>query len=61
MLVKIKGQAGEYIVKNEYSILQYIIDSEGHYTGESILHNITDSIENNEDRSEVSRKIEEFR
>jgi hypothetical protein len=60
MEIKIKGKAGEYVVKNESSIIQYKIDNAGQHTGESVLHIITDSIENNEDRTEVSKKIEEI-
>ncbi|MCB0730081.1 MAG: hypothetical protein KDC88_03510 [Ignavibacteriae bacterium] len=59
MLFTIKGKEGEYIVKNESSILQYKVNENGEQTGESILHIITDSIENQEDRSEIAKKIEE--
>lgn len=60
MLIKIKGIEGEYLLKNESSILQYKLDENGDYTGESVLHIITDSIENTEDRNEISKKIEEL-
>ena len=60
MLVKIKGIDGEYLLKNESSILQYKLDENGEHTGESVMHIITDSIENNQDRKEVSKKIEEL-
>ncbi len=60
MLVKIKGIEGEYLLKNESSILQYKLDENGNHTGESVLHIITDSIENTEDRTEISKKIEEL-
>jgi len=60
MLMKFKGKEGDYIVKNESSILQYKLDENGEKTGESLLHIITDSIENQEDRNEVIKKIEEY-
>ena len=61
MELKMKGKDGEYIVKNESSILQIKTDLNGEQTGESVMHIITDSIENNEDRTEVSKMIEEYR
>jgi hypothetical protein len=57
MEIRIQGEEGNYIVKNESSILQYKLDNNGIQTGESVLHIITDSIENNADRSEVSKKL----
>ena len=60
MFLKIKGKEGEYLVKNESSILQYKLDENGQKTGESVLHIITDSIENQDDRSEVTKTIEKF-
>ena len=60
MLMKFKGKEGDYIVKNGSSILQYKLDENGEKTGESLLHIITDSIENQEDRNEVIKKIEEY-
>jgi hypothetical protein len=60
MTLKFRGKEGDYVVKNESSILQYKIDSEGMHTGDSILHIITDSIENSEDRQEVTKKISEY-
>ena len=60
MFVKVNGVDGDYLVKNESSIIQYLKDENGVQTGESVLHIITDSIENSEDRNEISRKIEEF-
>jgi hypothetical protein len=60
MFMEVKGKEGDYIVKNESSILQYKLDENGNQTGESVLHIITDSIENQEDRSEVAKKIEEY-
>lgn len=60
MYLKIEGNEGEYLVKNESSILQYKCDEHGNKTGESVLHIITDSIENQEDRNEVTRKIVEY-
>ena len=61
MELKMKGKDGEYIVKNESSIIQIKTDLNGEQTGESVMHIITDSIENNEDRTEVSKMIEEYR
>lgn len=60
MLLKVNGVEGDYFVKNESSITQYVKDENGKHTGESILHIITDSIENSEDRNEISKKIEQF-
>lgn len=60
MLLRINGKAGDYIVKNESSIFQYKKDENGRITGEGILHIITDSIENQEDRSEITKKIVEL-
>lgn len=60
MLMKVKGKEGDYIVKNESTIFQYILDENGEKTGESLLHIITDSIENSEDRSEVIKTIEAY-
>lgn len=60
MTLRIKGKDGEYVVKNGSSIFQYKIDSNGAYTGDSILHIITDSIENSDDRKEVTKKILEY-
>jgi hypothetical protein len=60
MFMEVKGKEGDYLVKNESSILQYMLDETGNKTGESVLHIITDSIENHEDRSEVAKKIEEY-
>jgi hypothetical protein len=59
MYFEIRGLEGEYIIKNESSILQYKLDENGQKTGESIMHIITDSIENNEDRNRVTKKIVE--
>jgi hypothetical protein len=61
MFIKVLGKEGEYIVKNESSILQYKLDAEGNQTGDSILHIITDSIENKEDRFEITKKISEYK
>jgi len=60
MLLKIQGKEGEYIVKNKSSIFQYKIDAKGEHTGDSVLHITTDSIENNEDRKKITKKISEF-
>ena len=60
MYFELKGVEGDYIVRNESSILQYKLDKNGEKTGESIMHIITDSIENYNDRKEISKKIIEF-
>ena len=60
MVMKVKGKESDYIVKNESSIFQYKLDENGQKTGKSILHIITDSIENREDRDEVIKTIEEY-
>lgn len=60
MELKVKGNEGDYLVRNESSILQYKHDELGNKTGESVLHIITDSIENQEDRNKVNSKIEEY-
>ncbi len=59
MNVRIKGEEGEYLVKNRSSILQYKIDDTGKQTGESILHIITDSIENYYYRMKITEKLKE--
>ncbi len=59
MNIRIKGEEGEYLVKNRSSILQYKIDDTGKQTGESILHIITDSIENYYDRMKITEKLKE--
>lgn len=60
MYFELKGIEGEYFVKNESSILQYKLDKNGQKTGESIMHIITDSIENHNDRKEIAKKIIEY-
>ena len=60
MFLKIQGHDGEYLVKNESSILQHKLDKNGKKTGETVIHIITDSIENYEDRIQVSKSIMEF-
>ena len=60
MTLRFSGKEGNYVVKNESSILQYKKNEEGLQTGDSILHIITDTIENNEDRREVTKKISEY-
>jgi hypothetical protein len=61
MSLIIRGNAGEFVIKNESSILEIKIDELGNQTGESIVHVITDSIENQEDRALVNQKIEEYK
>ena len=60
MFLIVKGKEGDYLVKNESSILQYKFDENGKKTGESVMHIITDSIENQEDRTEVTKTIEKY-
>ncbi|PID62956.1 MAG: hypothetical protein CR986_00575 [Ignavibacteriae bacterium] len=57
MQLKIKGIEGEYIIFNNYNIVQYKIDTVGKQIGKSIKHVTTDSIENNEDRNKVFKVI----
>lgn len=59
MDIRVKGKEGEYLVKNRSSILQYKIDKNGIQTGESVLHIITDSIENYHDRKIITEKLKE--
>ena len=56
----VKGNSGEFVIKNESSILELKIDELGNQTGESVVHAITDSIENHEDRALVDQKLEEY-
>ena len=56
----IKGNNGEYFVKNESTIIQYKLDDAGNQTGECVLHIITDSIEDSEDRNNITKIIEEY-
>lgn len=60
MNFELKGIEGEYIIKNESSIQQYKLDANGKKTGESVIHIITDSIENSSDRKEITKKIIEY-
>ena len=60
MYFELKGVDGDYLVKNESSILQYKVDKNGNKTGESIMHIITDSIENQQDRKKITKKILEY-
>lgn len=60
MFFELKGVDGDYLVKNESSILQYKLDKNGKKTGESIMHIITDSIENQQDRKKITNKILEY-
>lgn len=61
MIFKIEGIDGEYFIKNESSIFQYKLDKNGVKTGESLMHIITDSIENNHDRKKVTKKIKDIK
>jgi hypothetical protein len=60
MHFNIIGKEGDYLVKNSHTILQYKKDNKGSKTGECIIHIITDSIENNEDRKHITKIIEKF-
>lgn len=60
MFLKIKGHDGEYVIKNGSNILQYKFDKNGSSSGETVVHIITDSIENKYDRIQVSQKIKEY-
>ncbi len=60
MVIKVKGNEGDYIVKNSTTIVQYKKDNNGRKTGKSILHIIVDSIENNEDRILIQKNIRKF-
>lgn len=60
MVIKLKGNEGDYLVKNSSTIVQYQKDSNGKRNGKSILHIIVDSIENNEDRNLVQKNIKRF-
>ncbi len=60
MVIKLKGNAGDYIVKNSTTIVQYQKDKKGKKTGKSILHIIVDSIENTEDRILIQKNIRKF-
>ena len=60
MYFELKGVDGDYLVKNESSILQFKVDKNGNKTGESIMHIITDSIENQHDRKKITKKILDY-
>jgi len=57
MFLKVKGIEGDYLVKNASSILQYKLNEKGEKTGESIIHIITDSIENSEKNRGIYLKL----
>ncbi|GEM_PF-6603970 len=54
----IEGQDGIYKIKHRTKIYQYKRDKFGNITNECILHVMTDTIENDFDRSEVSKFIQ---
>lgn len=56
----VKGNNGDYLIKNESTIIQYKLDDDGNHTGECVLHIITDSIEDSEDRNSITKIIEEY-
>ena len=52
-----EGNEGIYKIYSRSHILQYCIDKKGNATGTSLIHNSTDSIENNQDRRKVELLI----
>ncbi len=54
----IEGQDGVYKIKHQTKIYQYKRDKFGNITNECILHVMTDTIENDYDRNEVSKMIQ---
>ncbi len=54
----IEGQDGIYKIKHRSKIYQYKRDKFGNITNECILHVMTDTIENDYDRNEVSKIIQ---
>lgn len=60
MTQTIKGNNGDYLIKNENTIIQYKLDDDGNHTGESVMHIITDSIEDPEDRNQITKIIEQY-
>ena len=57
---KVKGNAGEFLIKNSSTILELKVDENGNKTGESLVHIISDSIEDQFDRNLVNEKLVEF-
>ncbi|MCB0744540.1 MAG: hypothetical protein H6613_10485 [Ignavibacteriales bacterium] len=57
---KVKGNAGEFLIKNSSTILELKVDENGNKTGESLVHIISDSIEDQYDRNLVNEKLVEF-
>ena len=57
---KVKGNAGEFLIKNSSTILELKVDENGNKTGESFVHIISDSIEDQYDRNLVNEKLVEF-
>ncbi len=60
MSYQLKGNAKEYLIKSDTNILEFKLDEYGNHTGESKVHIITDSIENNEDRTIITEKLKEL-
>jgi hypothetical protein len=60
MSITIKGNAGDYLIRNEFSILEVKLDKTGNQTGESKVHVIADSIEDQDDRIMVIQKLREL-
>ena len=60
MSYQLKGNEKEYLILGGSNILEFSIDEEGNHTGESKVHIITDSIENNEDRSLITEKLKDL-
>ena len=57
---KVKGNAGEFLIKNSSTILELKVDENGNKTGECLVHIISDSIEDQYDRNLVNEKLVEF-
>ena len=57
---KVRGNAGEFLIKNSSTILELKVDENGNKTGESLVHIISDSIEDQYDRNLVNEKLVEF-
>ncbi len=60
MEIKLKGIAGEYLIKNSSTIVQTKKCSYKETKIETVVHIITDSIENNKDRILVENNIKKF-
>ena len=52
-----EGNEGIYKIYSRSHILQYRVDKKGNSSGSSLIHNSTDSINNNHDRKKVEYLI----